>query len=202
MINRIVSGLGFIFFVLVSFQSGAQETIILDGFSGIAQAREVHLHWVISAGQSCNGTNIERSTDTLNWEEIGDIPGICGNSSDPVPYNFTDDSPVSNTVNYYRLELGGQGYSPVIGVPYYNFVGQGHVLIPNPAHEMVTLYFSASVEEKFTVSFFDIKGQLVWQDTGNGGKKELDVSQLQEGNYIFVISRKGKKNVSGKIMIR
>jgi hypothetical protein len=202
MINRIVSGLGFIFFVLASFQSGAQETIILDGFSGIAQARAVQLHWVISAGQSCNGTNIERSIDTLNWEEIGDIPGICGNSSDPVPYNFTDDSPVSNTVNYYRLELGGQGYSPVTGVPYYNFAGQGHVLIPNPAREMVTLYFSASAAEKFTVSFFDIKGQLVWQDTGNGGKKELDVSQLPDGNYIFVIYRKGKKNESGKIMIR
>ena len=180
----------------------AQEAIILDGFTGIPGSTEVQLRWVISAGQTCNGTFIERSTDTIHWNPIGDIPGICGSSSAPVPYNFTDDTPAKNTVNFYRLELGGQGYSPVISVPFYDFTEQGFVVIPNPADDFTTVYFSTSETEAYTIKLFSMSGILMQHYTGTGSSQKLEISQLAAGTYIFVIMREGKKNVSGKLSIR
>jgi hypothetical protein len=195
----------FILVLLTSFvqiKVCAQEAIILDGFTGIPGSTEVQLRWVISAGQTCNGTFIERSTDTIHWNTIGDIPGICGSSSAPVPYNFTDESPVKNTINFYRLELGGQGYSPLISVPFYDFTEQGFVVIPNPADDFTTVYFSTSETEAYTIKLFSLSGILMQQYTGTGSSRKLEISHLAAGTYIFVILREGKKNVSGKLSIR
>ena len=196
----------FLFAVLVLATSGmvsfAQEALILDGFTGVAQPEQVQLRWTISSGETCNGTFIERSTDNINWIEIGEIPGVCGSSSTPVPYNFIDDAPVNNTVNLYRLELGGQGYSKTISVPYYNYTEKGYVLIPNPVYENTTVYFGTSVSEPFSIVIFNVAGQKVQQDSGSGGSYFINAQSLSAGPYLFVISRQGKKNVSGKMIIR
>jgi len=189
-------------FTLAGFPSFAQETIILDGFTGVPQNGQVQLRWVISAGQTCNGTFIERSTDTIHWQNIGDIPGICGSSSAPVPYNYIDDSPEINTVNFYRLELGGQGYSPVIGIPYYDYSQKGYVVIPNPAYGSAVFYFGTSEIEEFTIALFDINGKLVLNDSGSGSNYMMDLSWLPSGSYIFRIVRQGKKDVNGKLIVR
>ncbi len=183
-------------------KSNAQETIILDGFVGVPQSQQIQLRWVISAGQTCNGTFIERSADTLHWFNIGDIPGVCGSSSTPVPYNFIDTSPINNSMNYYRLELGGQGYSPVINVPFYDFSSKGYVLMPNPVHETAMLYFGTSTTETFDIAFFDASGKLVLQQSGVGGSCKVDASQLMPAIYFFVIERKGKSKVLGKMVVR
>jgi hypothetical protein len=200
MYHRIV----WVFFisVIAVYQIQAQNVIILDGFVGVPQTGQIQLRWTISAGQTCNGTIIERSTDILHWEKIGEIPGVCGSSATPVPYNFIDNSPVNNRVNYYRLELGGQGYSFVVGIPYYDYSENGFVLIPNPVHDKADLYFSTSETESFKISIFDIAGKLVQEDKGSGGNYQIRVSEKPAGTYLFVIMRQGKKNVSGKFIIR
>jgi hypothetical protein len=192
----------YVFSAIVSLSAQAQDAIVLDGFLGVPQTGQVQLRWTISAGQTCNGTSIERSTDTIRWEKIGEIPGVCGSSAAAVPYNFIDNSPVSNTVNFYRLELGGQGYSTIVGIPYYDYSGNGYVLIPNPLHDSGTLYFGTSENEAFTLSIFDISGKLVQQAKGTGGNFSINASDKPAGNYVFVITRQGIKNVSGKFIIR
>jgi hypothetical protein len=187
---------------ILSLPAQAQDAIVLDGFIGVPQTGQVQLRWTISAGQTCNGTFIERSTDTVRWDKIGEIPGVCGSSAAPVPYNFIDNSPVSNTVNFYRLELGGQGYSAMVGIPYYDYSENGYVLIPNPLYDIGTLYFGTSEIESFTISIFDITGKLVQQAKGTGGNFVIKADEKPTGNYIFVIARQGKKNVSGKFIIR
>jgi hypothetical protein len=182
--------------------SNAQETIILDGFVGVPQSQQIQLRWVISAGQTCNGIFIVRSSDNLYWVNIGDIPGVCGSSSTPVPYNFIDTSPIGNSINFYRLELGGQGYSPVVSVPFYDFSSKGYVLIPNPVHETAMLYFGTSTTETFDIAFFDASGKLVKQLSGVGGSCKVDASQLMPAIYFFVIERKGKSKVLGKMVVQ
>ena len=202
MIRIITLSFAALVFAMSGVVSFAQEALILDGFTGVAQPEQVQLRWTISSGETCNGTFIERSTDKINWIEIGDIPGVCGSSSAPVPYNFIDDSPVSNTINFYRLELGGQGYSKTISVPYYDYTEKGYVLIPNPVYENSTVYFGTSASEPFTIAIFNIAGQKVQQDSGTGGSYFINAQSLSAGPYLFVISRQGKKNVSGKMIIR
>ena len=182
--------------------SNAQDTIILDGFVGVPQSQQIQLRWVISAGQTCNGTFIERSSDNLHWVNIGDIPGVCGSSSTPVPYNFIDSSPIGNSINFYRLELGGQGFSPVVSVPFYDFTSKGYVLMPNPVSGTAMLYFGTSETEAFDISVFDISGKLVQKVSGNGGNSRVDVSHLMPALYFFIIERKGKSKVVGKLVVR
>jgi hypothetical protein len=189
-----------LFALLTSSSVRAQESLVLDDFLGVAQARQVQLRWVISAGQTCNGTYIERSADTIHWETIGDIPGVCGSSSAPVPYNFIDESPISNALNFYRLVLTGQGYSPVIRVPFYNYSEIGYVLIPNPARDVAALYFGTSETEAFSISIFDLSGKKCQEHSGTGGRYSLNVSTLPIGTYVFVLSRQGKKNINGKLV--
>jgi len=202
MIRKITFSFAALVFAMAGLVSYAQEVLILDGFTGVAQPEQVQLRWTISSGETCNGTFIERSTDNLNWLRIGEIPGICGSSSAPIPYNFIDDSPVSNSVNLYRLELGGQGYSKTISVPYYDYTENGYVLIPNPVYENATVYFGTSDSELFSISIFNSAGQKVQQDSGTGGYYFINAQSLSAGAYFLIISRKGKKNVSGKMLVR
>lgn len=201
--HQIVKAFFLIVFFALSFNEAfAQNGIELNNFSGSAQADQVQLRWVISAGQTCNGTFIERSADRLAWEQIGEIPGVCGNSSAAVPYTFVDEFPFKNTINYYRLELGGQGYSPVIGIPYYDYMQKDYVIIPNPAYQNATFYFGTSATEKFRILIFSASGILVHQATGAGSSYSFNVTGLVSGAYIFNITRSGFKDISGKLLVR
>lgn len=179
-----------------------QSSAILDNFTGIAEPTQVQLRWVISSGQTCDGTIIERSGNALQWERIGEIPGVCGNSATPVTYNFIDDSPLQNSINYYRLELGNSGYSKIINVPFYNFAEKGYVIIPNPASQLIKFYFGNSISEKFRISFFASSGVSVHTHEGSGGFYEYNISSFAAGVYYFIISRTSLQDVKGSFIVR
>ncbi len=87
----------------------AQHNPIPGNFSLFENNGKVYLNWSIVSGSTCNGIQIYRSTDSVMFTQVGNIPGICGSSSSAISYNFIDDNPVKNKVNYYRLELGNNG---------------------------------------------------------------------------------------------
>ena len=85
----------------------AQHNSILDNFTVFENNENVYLNWTIISGSTCNGIQIYRSTDNLSFTQIGSIARICGSSSQPRNYAFTDNNPEKNKFNCYRLELGG-----------------------------------------------------------------------------------------------
>lgn len=97
-------------------QDGKGSHPILDDFGITLDNNRIIIHWTIKAGRSCNGTGIYRSTDDFNWMLIGSIDGICGNNDEPVSYVFVDESPVFGAWNYYRLELGLEGFSGSVSI--------------------------------------------------------------------------------------
>lgn len=179
----------------------AQETLILSGFIGKASDDAVLLQWTISSGKTCNGTFIQRSADTVNFETIGEIPGICGSSETPVPYTFTDESPIPNQVNYYRLELGGQGYSRILAIPYFEYGNTGSIVIPNPVSTQSRIYFENKTEKPYLFSLFNYSGQLVRQSKGNDSSVLLDVTGLSAGAYLYSIQLPDRKPINGKVII-
>jgi len=96
--------------------SVAQNHPILGKFSISENNGDVYLSWSIIAGSSCNGIQIYRSIDSINFSQIGDIPGVCGSVDFTQTYDFTDNNPVKNKVNYYRLELGNQDFSQIVSI--------------------------------------------------------------------------------------
>src|SRR5687768_12462136 len=82
----------------------AQGSPILGKFSLSESNGQVALDWQIVAGSTCNGIQIYRSTDAVQYSQIGNIAGICGSITEAVNYFFTDTTPVKNAINYYYLE--------------------------------------------------------------------------------------------------
>ena len=94
----------------------AQDQLILDRFNALVTNGQVTLTIVIRSGSTCAGINIYRSESDSNFQLIGDIPGICGSTSEAVQYVFTDAHPIFNTLSLYKIELGGIGFSDVLTV--------------------------------------------------------------------------------------
>ncbi|PKP02754.1 MAG: hypothetical protein CVU14_02995 [Bacteroidetes bacterium HGW-Bacteroidetes-9] len=86
--NATKTAKSFIIMILV-FLAGpslvAKETTVLNNFTVIKNNGKIYLRWVITSGSTCDGTKIYRSDGQINFTQIGDISGICGSSSSPVP---------------------------------------------------------------------------------------------------------------------
>ena len=108
----------FVLFFVLSAPLGvayAQNEDVVLNFSATEFNGKVLLTWSVTQGNTCNGILILHGTDTLNYSQIGSIEGICGSTAEVIKYQFTDISPNVNQTNYYRLSLGGIGFSyPVI----------------------------------------------------------------------------------------
>lgn len=61
--------------------------------------------FLITAGSTCGGFTVYRSTDSLNYTQIYDYPQICGNSFNDESKTFSDANPAINQYNYYKLFL-------------------------------------------------------------------------------------------------
>lgn len=121
--SAIQKNLFFAFICLFLFTSEsrtgfAQSTPLLTKFNGTAYNNQVYLSWEIGQGSTCNGIGVMRSVDSVSFVEIGSIEGVCGSTSEPQSYTFTDLTPQSNRTNYYRLNLGGLAFSSVLKFMY------------------------------------------------------------------------------------
>ena len=95
----------FIFLIGNSYFDIAQK-INYSNFFLFQDNKQITLHWSIDSGPTCNGITILRSLDTLNFEVIGNILGVCGNITSSQIYYFTDTNPISSNYNFYKLRLG------------------------------------------------------------------------------------------------
>jgi hypothetical protein len=178
------------------------QTTINYRFDASLENGKVHMNIVIRAGSICQGIFIARSTDSLQFTEIGDIPGICGNSSSDMPYTFTDLAPVPNATNYYRLRFGENGYSHVLPVLYIQ-LEDNYKIVPNPAHGQTTIYFDNDDNTAYDFRLTDIKGSVVMEQAGiKENQFQLNVGTLTPGTYSFSLRNKDAREISGKLVVR
>jgi len=188
MLVRKINNICFVFlFLIISATGFSQQSVILDSFEAFEIDNQVYLDWVISAGNSCNGTKIFRSNDTLQFTQIGSIEGICGNPSSPQPFRFIDENPIRNSINYYRLELGVTGFSKIVSIEVIPLSDDGFQVRPNPASTETTIYFSNNNKEAAQLFLYNINGSQVTTITTQESYFDLDVSGYQAGMYVFII---------------
>ena len=121
-----------VLFIFIATMVSSQT--ILDDFALDLNQGKVLLAWTIKSGSVCNGIQIYRSStaDSVNFDLIEDIQGVCGDLSSPVAYTFTDEDPMPNQVNYYKLLLGGQEFSEVLGIEVLLIPSNSYLLKPHP----------------------------------------------------------------------
>lgn len=164
---------------------------------------KVYLNWQIIAGSTCNGIQIYRSTDSINFVQIGSIPGLCGNISQPQNYDFIDNNAVKNQINYYRLELGNRGYSQIISLAIVDIKKDGYQIRPNPIITEGKIYFENNNNKAHQILIYDQRGIQVYSNSTKEDFFYLNTKLLSSGIYLFTISNTDMAlKVKGKLLVQ
>ena len=180
----------------------AQHNPILDNFNVFKNNGKVFLNWTIISGSTCNGIQIYRSTDGINFMQVGSIAGICGSSSTAVNYNFTDNNPEKNKINYYRLELGNNGSSEILSVKIID-IESGYQIRPNPIIGKAKIYFDNNTKLQHQLFIYNLNGFQIFSSTTKEDFFELNTETFLSGIYFFTIETEGNvPKAKDKILVQ
>jgi hypothetical protein len=189
------------FFYGTTFCRAQLEDILMQ-FDAVQTDNKIQLIFTIKAGNTCNGIQIYRSTDSLTFVEIGDIQGICGSSGRDESYSFTDNSPVGNKMNYYRLQLGTLGYSFIAKLFFIQPDGNKALLFPNPLTGETIITFLNTSREQVMLSVFNSGGISIYNSSPTKENKFwLNKEDYSPGLYFFNIISDGRPIFNGKFTV-
>jgi hypothetical protein len=157
---------------------------VLDRFSLQSVGRTVRVDLTLSAGFTCNGIVITRSTDSSQFEGIGLIGGICGDSAVFVNYSFIDSQPPLNQKLYYQVLLGGRIPTEVKSIVVLDFREAPIRVQPNPAREQVRFEFEALEGQQHELLVFDVWGKPVARIQAESGQAQMQVYDLAAGFFL------------------
>lgn len=180
-------------------------------FLGLTAAKNddaVNLNWQVSYEINTLKYIVERSTDGINFSDIGSTPFREGNAQNNA-YQYTDnDLPAISGTIYYRIrELDVDGsvvYSKIVSVQQNTLAGKLSVY-PNPARTSVTVSFNHSAAGMVSLRLFDLKGSLMWQQqqVAAAGQNNVQIDYIRNlpaGVYILQWFD-GLKPEQAKIMV-
>ncbi|MDI1235179.1 MAG: T9SS type A sorting domain-containing protein [bacterium] len=190
--------------LLLYCNAAAQNTPALADFNVFRIENSIYLRWTLTSGSICDGIQIYRSTDSTNFSQIGEIPGICGSSSEPRQYSFTDKNPVKNKTNYYRLAFGGGGVSEVLSIEIIDVQFGGIQIRPNPATGPVKIYFNNTYNQAFQLLVYNLNGQNILNLNTSEKFFQLDTENFSPGVYPFTIALLDgtSRKVLGKLVVQ
>jgi hypothetical protein len=192
----IVTFLAFNIFLTFGQNEDVVEVFTISEFN-----KNVLLSWTISEGSTCNGIDVFRSIDGVNYIKIGDIEGICGSNTESIDYNFTDMFPEKNTFNYYRLGLGGLGYTYSVKINIIDIAVNSYQVRPQPINVDALLLFNNDSVKEAELKIYNAQGELVLQKVTNKSKFELrELSSSPSGLYLFTL-KLNDKEIKGKIEV-
>lgn len=158
----------------------------------------------IEKGNTCQGIYIERSMDSVTFNEIGRIAGICGSADFDQNYQFTDNFPIPDKVIHYRVRFGSNGpVSRVVSIMYVAIKSDGYKLTPNPVTDNATLYFDNPDNYTYKFEVYDANGKAALTMNGiKADKVVFSAAALQPGTYSFRLSSTAsKKGITGKFVV-
>jgi len=171
----------------------------LTSFAASVTGTNVNLSWITASELNNQGFQVERSTDSNQWEQIGFVEGK-GTSTDMNYYSYTD-SKLNEGIYYYRLKQvdfdGTFEYSSVVEatvtIPKTFSLEQNY---PNPFNPSTKISFSLASDSKVTMKIFNVLGQeVVTLVDGNlaAGEHEINfnASSLNSGVYLYQINAEG-----------
>jgi len=187
---------------LIAFGYNANTQTILGDFDIDQSNGKVLLAWTIKSGSICNGMQIFRSKDSVDFVLIEDIQGVCGDLSSSVSYTYTDQTPILNNYNYYKINFGGLEDSNILGIEVINILSNSYLLKPNPVTGASDLYFENDNQSEVVLKVFDDFGDVIYLKETQANKFTLDSTSFSSGMYYFSLENKTTRNViNGKAVI-
>jgi len=180
---------GFLFFLLSS-HIFAQRILNFKIFQ-VNQA--VFLNFILSKGSSCNGFNVLHSSDSVNFKVIHEDPTICGTSNADEAKNWTHANPITNQLNYYKIQLNPGEMSPVNRI----FVNQTNkpniVLFPNPIStdiDLLTIKILGTESLAFDGFIYNQFGNYVLkiENQSTISNSTIKINELSNGLYLIKLT--------------
>ena len=141
------------------------------------------LEWTTTSEINNDYFTIEKSTDAINFSNIGTITG-AGNSNINIDYSFVDDN-LTNSTNYYRLKQtdfdGKFSYS--------NTIVLSNDLSNNVIYNNTTNQLEIGDIKNGTVNIYNLQGQVVKSITTNNSTVSLNLSK---GMYLIAVHTKNE----------
>lgn len=169
----------------------SQGHYLLDNFSVSESNGNVSIRLTMSAGSTCNGIKFYRSEDSINFDEIGVIEGVCGLSFSPTNYQFIDNNPLFNKKIYYKVAIGIYGFSDILSIELIDNKVQNVQVRPNPVKDKALVYFSNPFSEIHSLHLYSNTGELIEVIETQENYFELDFSGKKVGMYFITITRQG-----------
>lgn len=148
----------------------------------------IRLNFTIGTGtSSCAGYNVLKGSDSLNLYPIFVYPGICGTTSSPESYTYTDISPNKLTPNYYRILIPPGDYSNMLKV---NLASSftNLIIYPQPAEDLLYISINNKKDYYYEIKIYDRFGRKMGDGNGNATDRiTLNVSGFPLGVYAFYI---------------
>ena len=174
--------------------------VTLIDFIASKKNESVLLTWYATYETSFKNYAIERSTDGITFEHIGDVAG-----QNLANYSFTDNAlPVSSIV-YYRLKMvdidGKFKYSKIVTARLNNNFSNA-IAYPNPTSAELRIKMENPLAGVTTVQVIDLSGRIVQQQVAAPGavNVQIDVRKLPAGRY-FVKMINGKELINQSFII-
>lgn len=153
----------------------------------------VELKWETASESNNRGFELQRSTDGMEWENIGFVNG-AGTTTEKQYYSFTD-RPDFSGLFYYRLrqmDFDGQfEYSQIRSVELKN-INSEIKIYPNPAGSYIYLNIENDWEGEMTIRILNSIGQEIYTSIFSKNIKEwngqINLSEMPGGIYRVIIS--------------
>jgi len=197
-----ISSIAPLFFALLlcGNEGTAQEHPFLYRYELTELSGAINIEWALSGGNTCNGQDVERSTDGVSFTPVHRIFGICGDPTSTMPFSWLDASPPEFSTVYYRLKLGFDGYSSVKQVVYDQLETSDQRFFPSPMLDEATLLLNISTGDQVDVSIHASDGKQVRELRNlTGPRITLRLPDLQAGTYTYR-AKSGDKFFTGRFV--
>ena len=163
----------------------------LLSFRGYHDQQKNILNWKTATEINNSHFDVERSGNGNSFLKIGQVQG-AGNSSTPIDYSYSDNSPLSGS-NYYRLKQwdldNRSNYSDIIRVD----AGAQDISInvfPNPSSDLITLQVNGILKHDMMVTLINNAGQVLLKKSFYQGSTIcfLETTTVYNGLYHLTVS--------------
>jgi hypothetical protein len=194
----------FLCFICFLTTSSIAQVDRLVRFTAELSGESVIVTWVVGAGSTCQEVVVQRSLDSINFKDVYIYPTICGDSDEPVVYNWIDRKPTNYSLNYYRMKIEGVDFTEAVKVDYNSKVLFGEInLFPNPVDSQLEFWFENNQSQQFQFRILSYSGNvLFFSDKITGQKVTFDASFLQAGVYIVELKNIENSEVKTKKFVK
>lgn len=192
---RSLSSIGSLLLVLVASSTYAQEDEhpFIRSFDLTVLDGRIHVAWTMKGGSTCDGSEVFRSTNGVDFTAIHRLDGICGDAELAITYSYMDDAPPELSTVYYRIKLGLEGYSSIKSAAFTQITTSEQRFFPTPFRDEATLLLNVPSSARVDLLIFDMAGRVVWEREGLVGREHrIQLPGVQAGLYGYVARVEGR----------